>query len=265
MTEAESAFGPTRRTEVEASARAHCDDVSGSGTASAWPQAPTVEGRGGWPGKTRARIRAGRVLALGLTATVATALTIAGCGSSHSSSPQSTPSATQAAHKTKPKENCGSSGCAMVRASRSLPAPTILYGASCTGVHGEWFFNATEGGSSDALRPSYALLWSFKGGATSAKPSARTINVPHTTTTSVTMTLTNGTLKLTGMRKPNTTVSATGSLVVKLTGSASSLSLTFIESGLASAEQKLGLVSPFNAGGRPLAVPIQHVTSLPAC
>jgi hypothetical protein len=152
----------------------------------------------------------------------------------------------------------------MVRMSRSAPAVTVLYGASCSGVHGDWFFNAVEGGGSDALRPSYALLWSFKGGATSAKPSARVISVPHTKTTKVSLTLSNGTLKLSGVRA-NTTVNATGSLLVRLSGSAGSPSLTFIERGLVPAEHKLGLVSPFNAGGHPLVVPIQHVKTLPAC
>jgi hypothetical protein len=153
----------------------------------------------------------------------------------------------------------------MVSTSRSLPAVTILYGASCTGIHGDWFFNATEGGSNDALRPSYALLWSFKGGATSARPSARTISVPHTKTTKVSLTLSNGTMKLTGVRKPNTTVSATGSLIVRLSGSASSPSLIFVETGLSQAEHQLGLVSPFNAGGRPLVIPIRHVNTLAGC
>ena len=153
----------------------------------------------------------------------------------------------------------------MVRTSRILPPLTVLYGASCSGVHGSWFFNATEGGASDALRPAYALAWSFAGGATSARPSARGISVPRTKTTTVTLTLTNGTMKLSGVRKPNRTVSATGSLVVRLSGSVSSPSLTFIERGLRPAENKLGLVSPFDVGGRPLVVPIQHISRLAAC
>jgi hypothetical protein len=67
------------------------------------------------------------------------------------------------------------------------------------------------------------------------------------------------------VRKPNTTVNATGSLVVRLSGSVASPSLTFIERGLVPAEHKLGLASPFNTGGRPLVVPIQHVKTLVAC
>jgi hypothetical protein len=153
----------------------------------------------------------------------------------------------------------------MVREARTLPQSALFYGASCSGIHGDWFFNAVEGGASDVLRPSYALNWSFRGGVTSARPSARLIQVPPTKSTKVTLTLTNGTMKLIGAQKPNVTVTATGSLVVRLSGSASSPSLTFVEKGLRPAEHRLGLVSPFNVGGRPLVVPIQHVTSLRGC
>jgi hypothetical protein len=38
--------------------------------------------------------------------------------------------------------------------------------------------------------------------------------------------------------------------------------LIFIEKGLLPAEHKLGLASPFNPGGRPLVVPIQHATKI---
>lgn len=213
-----------------------------------------------------------RVFALAVAAAVAVPLTVTGCSSSpsttaagHSSSAQ--PKATSGAskHKRPPPQHCGSSGCAMVRIARSLPPTTLYYGASCSGIHGSWFFNAVEGGASDALRPSYALNWSFSGGSTSARPSARLISVPPTKKTKVTLTLSNGTLKLLGVQKPNVRVSATGSLIVRLSGSASSPSLTFVERGLLPAEHSLGLVSPFNAGGRPLVVPIRHVNSLPGC
>jgi hypothetical protein len=60
-------------------------------------------------------------------------------------------------------------------------------------------------------------------------------------------------------------VTATGTLAVDLTGTASSPSLTFTESWLYATEQSLGLTSPFDAGGHPLVVPIQHVNSLPGC
>jgi hypothetical protein len=207
----------------------------------------------------------GRGLALAVAAAVVAPLAVTGCSLIRSPSASSTPAATHATHLATSQTNCGSSGCAMVRTSRSLPAVTVLYGASCAGIHGDWFFNAVEGGSSDALRPSYALLWSFKGGATTARPNARAINVPHTKTTKVTLTLSNGKIKLRGVRKPNAKVQATGSLIVRLSGPAASPSLTFVERGLRPAEHRLGLVSPFNAGGHPLVVPIHHVKTLAAC
>lgn len=207
----------------------------------------------------------GRVVALAVTAAVAASLTVTGCSSSSSSSPPK-PSATHATHKTvMPRTNCKSSGCAVVSTARNLPPVTVLYGASCSGIHGAWFFNATEAGGSGTLHPAYALQWSFAGALTSARPSARLISVSHTKTTSVTLTLSNGKMTLNGVVKPNTTVTATGSLLVRLSGSPSSPSLTFIERGLRPAEHRLGLVSPFSAGGHPLVVPIKHVTSLRGC
>jgi hypothetical protein len=204
-----------------------------------------------------------RMLALAMVAAVAIPFTVTACSSS-SSTPK--PKHTSAAHhKTRPTTNCGSSGCAMVRTSRSLPPVTLFYGASCSGLHGSWFFNAVEGGGSDTLRPSYALQWSFAGGSASARPSARVIYVAPTTKTKVSLSLSNGTMKLSGVLKPNVKVAATGSLVVRLSGAASSPSLIFVEKGLRPAEHRLGLVSPFDVGGRPLVVPVQHVKSLVGC
>ena len=151
-----------------------------------------------------------------------------------------------------------------MRMSRSLPPVVIFYGASCSGVHGSWFFNTVEGGATDALRPSYSLSWSFAGSATSARPNARII-VPATKKARVTLTLKDGTMRLRGVRKPHAKVHATGSLTVRLAGSVSSPSLIFVEKGLLQAEHKLGLVSPFNAGGHPLVVPVRHVKKLTAC
>ena len=210
------------------------------------------------------RLLMNRVFALVVTAAVAFPLTVTACSSPSSTS--ATPKPTSAAtHKTRPQTNCGSSGCAMVRAARSLPPTTLFYGASCSGLHGSWFFNAVEGGASDTLRPSYALQWSFAGGSTSAKPSARVIHVSPTKKATVTLTFNNGKMKLIGIQKQNAKVTATGSLIVRLSGSPSSPSLIFVERGLVPAEHKLGLVSPFNAGGHPLVVPVQHVKSLPGC
>jgi len=198
-----------------------------------------------------------------MAATIVSALAVTGCTSSPTHSSAS-PTGTSGASKAKPQANCESSGCAMVRMSRSLPPVAIFYGASCSGVHGSWFFNTVEGGATDALRPSYSLSWSFAGSATSAKPNARII-VPPTQKARVRLTLKNGTMSLRGVRKPHAKVHATGSLTVRLGGSASSPSLIFVERGLLQAEHKLGLVSPFNAGGRRLVVPVQHVKSLHGC
>jgi hypothetical protein len=115
------------------------------------------------------------------------------------------------------------------------------------------------------LRPSYHLRWSFAAGSTAARPSALSIDVPSTKSTMLTMSLSNGALKLSGVRKASPPVTATGTLMVKVTGPASAPSLMFTESGLSTAEQQLGLVSPFNAGGHPLVVPIQHVKTLAGC
>jgi hypothetical protein len=153
----------------------------------------------------------------------------------------------------------------MVQTSLALAAPTFLYGASCSGIHGSWFLNAIEAGGKNALKPTYALQWSFKAGSTSAKPSARVIHVPPTNDATVKISLSDGTMKLSGARKSTGSVNATGTLLVQLTGTASAPSLTFTESGLSAAEQSLGLTSPFNAGGQPLVVPIKHVNSLPGC
>ena len=228
------------------------------------------------PGRSRGRAGtrpwAARVLTLAVAAAVA--IPLMGCSGSASSSSSSSAQSNQTAASAQPSQtihrhrtslNCGSSGCAVVQAALTLPATTVLYGASCSGIHGSWFFNAVEGGGKNALRPSYALNWSFKRGATSAKPRARSIDVPATTSTTVTISLSDGNMKLSGVRKPNPSVAATGTLIVELTGTASAPSLTFIESGLSGAEQSLGLASPFDAGGQPLVVPIKHVNTLPGC
>jgi len=71
-------------------------------------------------------------------------------------------------------------------------------------------------------------------------------------------------MKLSGQKR-GTSVTASGRLVVKLSGTASDPSLTFIETGLRGAEHQLGLRSPFDVHGRPLVVPVHHTTSLAGC
>jgi hypothetical protein len=217
--------------------------------------------------KFRGRAALGAIAALALLATA--------CGGSSKNDTTTTKNGTSTTKNgtstsarrktTPPKQHCGPSGCAIVRTFRSLPPPTVFYGATCSGVHGAWFFNAVEGGGNGTLRPSYHLRWTFTGNATSANPSAQSISVPRTKNATVTMTLSDGVLKLKAVRKPKGTVTATGALKVKLSGSASAPTLTFTETGLSGAERQLGLVSPFDHGGRPLVVPIQHVKSLRGC
>jgi len=201
-----------------------------------------------------------RVPALAAAITLAIVLAVTGCSSTH-------PSSSHADHTSatpNAKDNCKSPGCAVTRTTLNLPQTTVLFGGSCSGGHGSWFFNAIEGGGGSQLRPNYRLQWSFAGGATTARPSGL-IRVPRTKNAKVTITLRNGKLRLRGARKPGALVTAKGTLIVKLSGPASSHSLKFIEKGLSGAEHSLGLVSPFDAGGHPLIVRVKHVKSLTGC
>ena len=95
-------------------------------------------------------------------------------------------------------------------------------------------------------------------------PDGRVVIAP-TNTTNIMLTLKNGTLHLTGTRKPNVQVDATGTLVVHISGSASAPMLTFTETGLRQAEDSLALLSPFDVGGNPLTVPVKTVAKLTGC
>jgi hypothetical protein len=156
------------------------------------------------------------------------------------------------------------SGCASVNTSRTLPPFTVFYGTSCSGVHGSWFLNAVEGGPNDRLRPSYALTWKFPPGSATALPSGRVVIAP-TTTTHAGVTLNSGVMALEGTRSPGPGVSASGRLTVRLTGSAVAPTLTLTETGLTDAETALGLVSPFDAGGHPLVVPVRITGHVSGC
>lgn len=199
-----------------------------------------------------------------LGAIVAVVSLVAACGGGSNKSTSTSRSAASTRVKSKPTQ-CGSSGCSVVRTTRSLPPVTVFYGASCSGTHGPWFLNVVEGGGTAALRPSYSLRWSFVGDSRSASPTASYIRVPPTHSTTATLTLRNGALNLKGARKPKAPVIGTGTLTVKLTGTSSSPTLTFIETGLSRTEQRLGLRSPFDVGGKPLVVPVQRVSSLAGC
>ena len=244
MTDIEFPLAAAREVEPEAFSRVHRDR------------------HGHWLGGAKTRLLAARLLTVVPTVTVAAALAVTGCSSGNNSSQHHKSSS--ASPKTRPQPKCETSGCAEVKTTLSLPQTTVLYGASCTGVHGSWFFNAIEGGGSNQLRPNYHIQWAFTKGATSARPSGL-ITVPRTKAATVTLTLSAGKLKLHGVKKSGAPVTAKGTLVVKLSGSRSSHTLTFTETGLSAAEHSLGLVSPFDAGGHPLVVHIKHVKSLPGC
>ena len=203
------------------------------------------------------------VLAASVVAAVVVSLIVT---RSRSTSPSAiNPTPTPRPTPTRLVRHCSASGCAVVNLSRSLPPITIFYGASCEGIEGSWFFNVTEQGGNDQLRPSYALQWSFMPGATEAMPNGRTLIQP-TNGSQITMTLSNGALHLTGTQRPKPQqVDATGTLVVRLSGSTSAPTLTFTETGLADAEKALGLVSPFDLGGNPLTVPVDMVKTMDGC
>jgi hypothetical protein len=262
VTGTEFAFGPAQEPEPKAVSGVHAADVTVSSSRPIVRRAADTEPQGRGPGGAWARLLEARVLALAATVALAAVLAVTGCTAAGSSSPRS--NHTSAAAKVKPAANCAPSGCAVTRTSLSLPQSTVLYGASCSGMHGSWFLNAIEGGGGSQLRPNYRLQWSFPQGATTARPNGL-IRIPHTKIAKVTLTLRGGKLTLHGVRKQDAPVTATGILIVKLSGPASSRSLTFIEKGLSWAEHRLGLVSPFDAGGHPLVVHVKHVKSLAGC
>lgn len=161
-----------------------------------------------------------------------------------------------------PEPTCGTGGCATVSSVQQVGQVTILTGASCQGVRGSWFFHAIEQGAPAQLRPNYSLRFAFSA-ATTAAPNGE-ISIPPTTDTTLTMTLKDGAIQLSGTHagKP---VSASGTLSVALTGTPAAPSLTFTESGLTAAETSVGLSSPFTVGGAPLVLPIKTVTTLTGC
>jgi hypothetical protein len=152
--------------------------------------------------------------------------------------------------------SCGSSGCGVVNTVRASPRVTVFYGASCTGIYGAWFLNIVEEGPNDSLRPASSLRWTFPNGVRLARPDG-TVTVASSTGPAVSMTLQQGVLTLHGTGSDNATVTGVGTLLVRLTGTASAPSLTLVESGLEGAEQSLGLLSPFHTSGRSVTVPVK--------
>jgi hypothetical protein len=159
---------------------------------------------------------------------------------------------------------CAKSGCAVVNTVMSRPEVTVFYGASCTGPTGSWYLNVTQGGPNDRPRPSYKLQWVFSPKQSSARPNGL-INVSSPAGEQIAMTLANGVLRVTGRAPNGVAVHATGALVVGLSRTASGLALTFTETGVAAAQQALGISSPFGTHGQPSSVPVKLVREFASC
>jgi hypothetical protein len=159
--------------------------------------------------------------------------------------------------------NCVPSGCALV--SQSLPAiqPTGFFGASCTGVYGSWFLKIMEEGAGNQLRPVYYLRWQFTPTSPIARPSGRII-IP-VSSAGVTLTLDRGKLTLKGTGQSNVRTVAAGTLTVRLSGTSTTPTLKFVETGLLKAESSVGLNSPFDAKGQPLTLLIRKVKVMVGC
>lgn len=168
MTGTEFAFSPARETGSETVSGVDTSraPVGSGGPIGRWTGSD-ADTHGHAPGGTWTRLLEIRVMARAAAIGFAALLAVTGCTTTHSPSPRS--NHTSAPLKVKPA-SCTSSGCAVTRSSVSLPQSTVLYGASCSGVHGSWFFNAIEGGGSNQLRPNYRLQWSFADGVISARP-----------------------------------------------------------------------------------------------
>jgi hypothetical protein len=203
--------------------------------------------------KTRAWIVLGVVVVLVAGGATAVALALSG----NSQQP-----------KAAVKPNCVSSGCALVSQSLTQLQPVGFYGASCTGEYGDWFLKIMQVGKSDQLRAAYYLRWTSSSGST-ASPSGSVIVRPATgapKASHVTITIENGKMTLEGTEEPSKTpIKATGTLTVSVMPTKGFPNLQFVESGLTSAEQSLGLNSPFNYKGQPLHLLIRKVEVLVGC
>jgi hypothetical protein len=121
-----------------------------------------------------------------------------------------------------------------------------------------------ETGTKDQLRPNYNLTWTFSGSSTTANPSG-VIAIPATKSVQASLTLSQGTMTLTGTSSTGSRIHAVGTLVVRITGTSAAPTLEFTETGLRSAERALGLVSPFDANGAPLTLPMKTVKIMVGC
>jgi hypothetical protein len=211
------------------------------------------------------------VLALGLALVIAAAIVVPlkvfgdhSNSARNDSPPTTSPVASGTKTPTLTQTACAKSGCAVVNTVMSRPQVTVFYGASCTGPTGSWYLNVTQGGPNDRPRPSYRLQWAFSPKQSSARPDGL-INVSSPAGEQIVMTLANGMLQVTGRAPNGVAVRATGTLVVGLSRTASGLALTFTETGLAAAQQALGITSPFGTHGQPTSVPVKLVREFASC
>ena len=140
---------------------------------------------------------------------------------------------------------------------------TQFSGSACSGLHGRWFLNVTQGGGAQTVRPSYRLIWSFAGGTT-AQPSG-TVTFSSAGQEQAAGTLMNGTLSITGSDASGKPVSGQGSLSVQLSGTMAAPSVTLTESGLTAVESELGMSSPFIVNGGAAVIPITESRTVAGC
>lgn len=181
-----------------------------------------------------------------------------GCSAHHSrGSKLSSPNTTAS-------NGCPRAGCATVDTVLHIPNPTVFHGASCKGTTGTWYLNVTVGGPNNEPLPSYSLRWTFAPGSSSAKPTGR-ISISSPNSQSISMALTDGTLRLTGTAPGGHQVSANGQLVVSFSQASAGTQLMITETGLSTAQAALGLPSPFSVHDQPATVPIRTAHSVPGC
>jgi hypothetical protein len=140
----------------------------------------------------------------------------------------------------------------------------VFYGASCTGLHGAWFLNATQGGTNAVAHDDFYIRWLFPSMSSVAMPSG-TVTASGGAIQKISVTVAGGHLTVTGTTAGGVSVQAAGTLQVQITGSASAPTLTITETGLAAAEHAFGLNSPFDAGGHPVTLSVKVVHRLAGC
>jgi hypothetical protein len=159
---------------------------------------------------------------------------------------------------------CASSGCAVVNTVRTNPRVAVFYGASCSGVDGDWFLNVAEEGPAGAPHPAYSLRWTFSGTSSVARPNG-TVSISPGADSAMSMTIEQGVVTLKGTTAAGIQESGIGTLTVALTQSSGEPALELTETGLSEVEGALGLLSPFGSNGRSETVPIKVEKNFAGC